>query len=81
VTVQPSLDNEEIEDEDHSDSEEDENEPENPTSKGVGAEFMRLIKRLSRQASIAHAKRPSVYSSDAVSLPRNSCKVFSMLVS
>ncbi|PLW07629.1 hypothetical protein PCANC_26290 [Puccinia coronata f. sp. avenae] len=65
VTVQPSLDNEEIEDEDHSDSEEDENEPENPTSKGVGAEFMRLIKRLSRQASIAHAKRPSVYSSDA----------------
>jgi len=64
---QPSLDidNEDIEDDGQSDSEEDENEDENQPSKDVGGEFIRLIKRLSRQASIAHAKRPSLYSSDA----------------
>ncbi|KAH9449426.1 hypothetical protein KEM48_009240 [Puccinia striiformis f. sp. tritici PST-130] len=50
----------------HSDSEDEEDDGANQnTIKGVGTEFIRLIKRLSRQASIAHAKRPSVYSSDA----------------
>ncbi|KAA1117820.1 U3 snoRNP protein [Puccinia graminis f. sp. tritici] len=59
--AQPSLDNED----DQSDSEEDDHQHENQEPKGTGTEFIRLIKRLSRQASIAHAKRPSVYSSDA----------------
>ncbi|WAQ89021.1 hypothetical protein PtA15_10A444 [Puccinia triticina] len=63
---QPNPDNEEVDEDDHSDSaEEEDDEHENQTVKGPGAEFIRLIKRLSRQASIAHAKRPSVYSSDA----------------
>jgi U3 small nucleolar RNA-associated protein 20 len=76
--AQASLDNED----DQSDSGEDDHEHENQEPKGAGTEFIRLIKRLSRQASIAHAKRPSVYSSDAVSLhpipPKNH---FSRLVS
>ncbi|KAI9623578.1 hypothetical protein KEM48_009473 [Puccinia striiformis f. sp. tritici PST-130] len=49
----------------HSDSEDEDDGANQNTIKGVGTEFIRLIKRLSRQASIAHAKRPSVYSSDA----------------
>lgn len=70
-------------DEKSSEEEQSESEEENDVTKADSTGFIGLVKKLSRQASIAHAKRPSVFASDAGEWsiePASIIKVFAALI-